>query len=380
MDFGFNEEQELFRQSIARFVEEEAPREATREWDRAHAFPMEVVQKAAKNGWCGITLPDAYGGAGLDTTYQTIFYETLARYTQDLAVVIGLTNWGANSIARHGTEDQKARYLPKVCGAELRFSFGLTEPNSGSDAAALQTRATREGESYLLRGSKMFTTGAHLPGTRIMVAARTDPKAPKQQGISFFITDTRLPGVTVNRLETVGRWIAGTNEVVLEDVRLPVAERLGEENSGWSIVLSQLATERIATSACYLGTGQAAVTDAIQYANEREQFGKPIGKHQAIAHKIADMQTMVDAARLLTYRAAWAVDAGRNALLETSMAKLFSGEMAQKVTSDGMQILGGYAYMMEYDMQRYWREARNATVGGGTSEIQRNIISRQLGL
>ncbi|MBZ0250829.1 MAG: acyl-CoA dehydrogenase family protein, partial [Burkholderiales bacterium] len=355
MNFGFTEEQELFRQLIDRFVEEEAPREATREWDRAHRFPMDVVQKAAKNGWCAITLPEEFGGAGLGTIEQTIFYEALSKYTQDLAVVIGLTNWGANSIARHGTREQKERYLPKVAGAELRFSFGLTEPNSGSDAAALQTRAVRDGDAYVIRGSKMFTTGAHLPGTRIMLAARTDPKLPKQQGISFFVTDTRLPGVTINRLETVGRWIAGTNECVFEDVRVPAEERLGEENAGWSIILGQLATERIATAACYLGTGQAAARDAIAYANQREQFGRSIGSFQAIQHMIADMQTMVDAARLLTYRAAWAVDAGQAALKETSMAKLFAGEMAQKVTGDGMQVLAGYAYMMEYDMQRYWR-------------------------
>jgi alkylation response protein AidB-like acyl-CoA dehydrogenase len=270
--------------------------------------------------------------------------------------------------------------LPRVARGEAKLSFSLTEPQSGSDAASLRTRARRDGGDWVVSGQKLFSTGAHARDNHIILVARTDPDAPKHKGISLLLVPNDAPGITMRRLDTVGRHIIGLNEIYFDEVRLPGSALIGEENQGWRYVTRHLERERITIAAYNLGCALATLEDAVAYAREREQFGQPIGRFQALAHALADAATEVEAARWLTALAAWRYDQGLPCAREASMAKLHASEMLVRLTTLGMQVLGGHAYTYDHDMQRYWRDARNSTVGGGTSQIQRQLIAREIGL
>lgn len=380
LDFRFTDSQEIFRQTIRRFLIKEAPAEKIREWEEKEIFPYDLFEKMADLGWFGIIFPEAYGGSGGSLLDLMILMEELARQEFELASAMGLTIIGGLNILRKGNETQKSFYLPRVIKGRTKFSISITEPGAGSDAASLTTTAVRDGNDYLLQGQKTFATGAHLRNNIVHLAARTDPAVPKHKGITVFLVDPNLPGVTLKRIRTLGRKIQGTNEIFLDRAKVPEDCVLGQVNEGWSVLLVSLEVERAIGAISYTGAAQSAVDEALRYAKEREQFGQSIGNFQAIAHMLVDMQTEVEAARLLSLLATWRVQEGLPSLKEVSMAKLFSSETYVKVANCGMQIMGGYGYTMEYDMQRHFRLARFSTIGAGTSQIQRNLIARTMGL
>ena len=287
--------------------------------------------------------------------------------------------YGGYAVMRDGTPEQKQALLPKVARGELSFCLGLTEPQAGSDAAALTTRATRGDGGYVISGQKVFTSGMDISDYCLLVT-RTSSGEKKQQGITNFLVDTRLPGIAVRRIETLGQRAIGTTQVFYNDVKVPASAVLGQVDRGWDAVDAYLWYERLCLSAARTGAASAAFEYALEYAKNRVQFGQPIGKFQAISHKLADMKVMLDISRMLVYRYAWLMSQGKATRHDAAVVKLYTGESYKSVSDLGLQILGGYGYCMEYPMQRFFRDSRLAVIGAGTSEIQRNIIAHGLGL
>lgn len=260
------------------------------------------------------------------------------------------------------------------------MSIAMTEPGAGSDAGAMRTTAKLDGDHWVINGQKVFSTGSGARDTVISLYAKTDTSVHYKEGISLFLVDNTTPGMELRKLDTLGRRSIGTYEIFFDNVRIPKDRLVGEVNRGWQYMLSGLQLERMVTTAGYCGAAQATVDMALQYAKERSQFGQPIGNFQAISHMLADMEAEVAAARMLMLKAAWEMSTGRDALKTLSMSKLLASEAYVKVANNGMQIMGGYGYIMEYDMQRHFRDARSTTIAAGTSQMQRNIIARQMGL
>jgi alkylation response protein AidB-like acyl-CoA dehydrogenase len=380
MDFGFSAEQEQWRGAVREFVRRECPPEYARACDRESRPPESAFRALGKQGWLGVSIPEAAGGSGGDFIDLAILLEELGRGCLDLALwVFRVVTYGGHTILRHGTAEQRARFVPAAARGELSVAFALSEPESGSDAASLKTVATRDGESFVLRGQKMFTSGMDVSDL-VLLAARTDPAAPKHKGISCFLVDCASPGIQVQRLETLGHRAISTTAVFLENVRVPQDRLLGPLHGGWPVVTGALELERLCLSAARTGAAAAAFEEALAYAKQRHQFDRPIGKFQAVAHKLADMQVMLDVSRTLVYRFAWLMGAGKADRRDAAVLKLYTGEAYKAVADHGMQILGGYGYIMDSDMQRHFRDSRLATIGGGTSEIQRNIIAQALDL
>jgi len=380
MDFRFTEEQEILRNTVRRFLENECPREEVRRWDEEGIFPKDLYQKMADLGWFGLPFPERYGGSQCGVLDFMIVGEELARYSYEIAAGYGLCIFNALNIVEHGTEEQKEKYIPAVIKNKIRFAISITEPNAGSDAAALSSRAKLEGDSFVINGQKTFCSGANIENTIICMYLRTDPDLPKHKGISLILVENNLKGMEIRPIPTLGRRILPACEIFMDNVEVPKDHLVGEMNKGWKVLLSGLNFERLFTSAGYVGNAETVLNDALEHAKTREQFGRPIGSFQSIGHMLADMQTELDAARLLVYRAAWLMDQGLPCTKEVSIAKLFGSEFLVKATNLGMQIMGGYGYCMEYDMQRYLRDARIVTVSAGSSQIQRNIIAREMGL
>jgi alkylation response protein AidB-like acyl-CoA dehydrogenase len=284
------------------------------------------------------------------------------------------------NVARKGTEEQKRHWLPKLFSGEIKMSISMSEPEAGSDVGAMRTSARREGNDYVISGQKLWATGAGAKGNVINVYVKTDPKADFRQGMSLFLVDNTAKGLEFKKLDMLGRRCTGTYEIFFNDVRVGPERLVGGENRGWDCVLAGLQAERITSAAGNIGAAQACLDLALDHAKERKQFGRAIGTNQAIAHLLADMATEMEAARALTWRAAWMAASGGDALREISMAKLFSSEAYVKCANLGMQVFGGYGYSMELDMQRHYRDARAATIAAGTSQIQRNIIAGLMGL
>lgn len=380
MDFEATEEQRLLRAAIERVVRDTCPPEDVRSWDRAGTFPEHVYGKMVEAGFVAMVVPQSYGGMGSPMSDLAILFEEVARPSVDFATRIALQAWGSMILGDFASEELKARILPGVARGELKLSFSLTEPGSGSDAAALRTSARRDGDQWILRGQKLFSSGAHAPDNMMIVATRTAAEEDRHRGISLFLVPNDLPGLAIHPLDVIGRRILGLDEVFFDDVRVPARHLIGEEGEGWTYITRHLERERITLAANYLGSARSAFDEAVAYARERRQFGRPIGQFQAIAHLLADLATELEAGRWLTAMAAWRYDQGLPCRKEASMAKLYVSEMLQRVTAGSMQVLGGHAYTTDYAVQRHWRDARNATVGGGTSQIQRQLISRELGL
>jgi alkylation response protein AidB-like acyl-CoA dehydrogenase len=284
------------------------------------------------------------------------------------------------NILRKASEEQKHHWLPRLLSGDVRMAISISEPDAGSDVAAMHTSALRDGDHWIINGQKLWSSGAGADHAVINVYVRTDPKAPPRAGLSLFLVDNTTPGVELRKLDMLGRRCTGTYEIFFNDARVPSDRLIGGENKGWDCLLSGLQVERVCSAAGNCGAAQAAVDLALAYAKERKQFGRPIGSFQAIAHMLADMQTEVEAARSLMWRAAWMVASGQDALREISMAKLLSSETYAKVANQGMQILGAYGYTMEFDMQRHFRDSRASTIAAGTSQIQRNLIANLMGL
>lgn len=378
MDFSQSDTERLIQEQTAAFVARHCPRDKVRKWDEDGVFPEELYQEMARAGYVGMFVPEAYGGTGNPMAECILVLQEFGRMSVDLPTRLALQAWGAAILANSGSKEQCESILPRVVRGETKLSFSLTEPETGSDAAGLKTRARRDGDDWVLNGQKVYSTGAKAKDNVMILAARTDPEAKKREGISLFLVPSDAPGVTVTRMKTVGRHIIGTNEVFLSDVRVPADAVVGGVNKGWAAITAHLERERIMLAANYMGCALCALGDAITYAGERNQFGRPIRDFQAIKHMLSEMTTEVEAGRWLTQNAAWRYDQGFPCATEASMAKLFVSEMLARVTTQGMQILGGAAYTYDHDMQRHWRDARNGTVGGGTSQIQKELIGRDL--
>ena len=379
MDFSFTTEQETLRAHLQELLDEVCPPEYAERCDREARPPREAYEALAKHGWFGLVFPAQYGGAGGSAIDLAILLEEAGRHFEELAMWLFRTlTYGGYAVMLHGSREQKETLIPKVVRGELSFCFGLTEPHSGSDAAALTTRATASGNGYVINGQKVFTSGMDLSDYCLLVT-RTSTGEKKQQGITNFLVDTQLPGIEIRKIETLGQRAIGTTQVFYTDVKVPSAAVLGEVDKGWEAVDAYLWYERLCLSAARTGAAAAAFEYALDYAKNRKQFGRPIGDFQAISHKLADMKVMLDISRMLVYRFAWLMAQGRATRHDAALVKLYSGETYKTISDLGMQILGGYGYCMEYPMQRFFRDSRLATIGAGTSEIQRNIIARGLG-
>lgn len=380
MDFTESDDQRQLRDAVERFVRAECPPEAVRRWDRDGTYPEQVYRKMVDAGFVAMVVPEAWGGMGSPMSDCIILYEEIARPGVDFATRIALQAWGAMILADFASDALKEEFLPDVVHGRRKLSFSLTEPDSGSDAAALRTRARRDGEQWVLDGQKLFSSGADAPDNFMLVAARTSEGATRHEGLSVFLVPNDAPGVTIRRLDVVGRRILGLSEIFFDDARIPARYLVGRQDEGWRYITRHLERERITLAANYLGSARSALDEATTYAKDRRQFGRALSKFQVLAHSLADVATELEAGRWLTRMAAWRYDQGLPCRKEASMAKLYVSEMLQRATQTGMQILGGHAYTYDHDMQRHWRDARNASVGGGTSQIQRELIARELGL
>lgn len=378
MDFALTDELELLRDTVRTFAEKEvAPRAAAR--DREAAFPNDELSAAAALGLCGLFVPEPFGGNPVGVLGSAIVYEELAAVSAALSVTLSVHNsLVCGAVALHAREDIKRTLLPKLAQGEILGAYALTEPQAGSDAAAIATRAVRDGDSYVLSGRKIFVTNGGHAGLYVIFAV-TDPGARTSRRISAFAVSHDTPGLTVPRKERkLGLRASEIAEVVMSDCRVPADRLLGEEGSGFGIAMSLLDGGRIGIGAQAIGIARGSFHRARHYAATREQFGQPITQFQAIQWKLADMATRIDAARLLVWRAATLRDQGLPHTLQASQAKLFASETATAVTAEAVQILGGYGYLEEYDVERYFRDAKATVIYEGTSEIQRLVIARHV--
>jgi butyryl-CoA dehydrogenase len=371
------EEQEQIRDMARDFAQEVlAPGAAAR--DRAHAFPREELTQMGALGFMGMLVPEAHGGSETGMVAYALALEEIAAADGPCSTIMSVhSSVGCVPILKYGTEDQKARFLPKLASGEWIGGFALTEPQAGSDASALKTRARRDGDHYVIDGAKQFITSGKN-GKVVIVFAVTDADAGKK-GISAFIVPTDTPGYQVVSVEhKLGQHSSDTCALAFTDMRVPVENRLGDEGQGYRIALANLEGGRIGIAAQAVGMARGAYQAALAYAKERITFGRPIIEHQAVAFKLADMATQIDAARLMVLRAAMLREAGKPCLTEASMAKLFASEMAEKVCSAAIQIHGGYGYLADYPVERIYRDVRVCQIYEGTSEVQRLVIARGL--
>jgi len=382
MDFALSEDQKLLRDTMVKFAQRELNHDL-HERDRDQRFERELWLKCAEIGVQGLPVPEEYGGSGVDALSCAIALEALGYGCRDGGLVFSLS---AHLLAcvvpiwKHGNEAQRARYLPGLCDGTLVGAHAITEPGSGSDSFSMRTRAVRDGDGWRINGTKMFISNAPVADVCVVFAV-TDPDKGFHGGVTGFIVETGMPGVTAARkIEKMGLRTAPIGELVFENAYLGDDAVLGKVGGGAAGFGTAMDWERTLLVAGHVGTMQRLLETAIEYARVRQQFGQAIGKHQAVAHKIADMKVRVDACRLLTYQAAWRLQNTRSASLDASVAKLFVSESLVQAAMDTVQIHGGYGFMTEYDVERTLRDSIGATIYSGTSEMQRNIIARWLGL
>ncbi len=381
MDFEYTPEQNQLRREVRDFATSEiAPH--VMEWDEAQTFPLEVIKKLGKLGYLGAIFPEEYGGAGLGYVEYSIIIEELSRVDGSVGIIVAAhTSLCSNHIYKAGSEEQKQRYLPKLTSGEWIGCWSLTEPEAGSDAAGTRTTAIREGAQdhpcWVINGSKTFTTNAHYADVCVGMAV-TD-RAASQHGISAFIFEKDTPGYRVGKKENkLGLRASATGEVLFNNCRLPQSQMVGKLNEGFIDSLRILDGGRVSIAALSIGMAQGAYDAALKYSKQRKQFNRPISEFQAIQHKLVDMAMQIDASRLLTYRAATMIDAGKRVTRESAMAKLFSSEAAVSIANEAVQIHGGYGFIKDYPVEKFYRDVKLCTIGEGTSEIQRLVIARQL--
>jgi alkylation response protein AidB-like acyl-CoA dehydrogenase len=375
-----SDQTDFIRESARRFVEKECNEWLALEWDQRGHYPKEVFDRIAELGWYGIGTPEQEGGSGGTATDLLAISEELGRGSTDLVACFSLSASGLRTLIANGSEEQKARFVPKVMDGSVRLSVAVTEPDAGSDAASLATTAKRVGDQYVLNGQKTFCEAAGLPGTLIQLYVRTNPEAPKHRGISMVLLDPSTEGVTLSRLPTIGRNITGVYEVFLDDVSVPVENRVGGENEGWRVLAADLPLERLIISAGFIGATFQILEDTLRHVKEREQFGRRIGDFQGVAHLLVDLFTRAEATRLLVYKGGELHDRGLPHVKEASMAKTASGELYADAARYCMQMLGGYGYITEHPLTMHYIDSVIATVAGGPSQIQRNIVAKTLGL
>jgi alkylation response protein AidB-like acyl-CoA dehydrogenase len=377
MDFELNEEQQQVKMSVREFAEGEiAPH--VREWDEAQHFPVELLPKLAEQGFMGVIFPEEYGGAGMGYVEYVTIIEELSRVDGSVGISVAAHNsLCSNHIFMFGSEEQKRKFLAPLAQGQKLGAWGLTEPQAGSDASGTRTTAVRRGAGWLVNGSKNFITHAIHADTCVAMAS-TD-RAMRSKGITAFIFERGMQGFSPGKKEDkLGLRASETASVIFEDCLVPDENRLGPEGLGFIQAMQVLDGGRISIAALALGIAQGAYESALRYSKERKQFGKAISEFQAIQFKLADMATQIEAARLLTYRAAALKDAGRKVTKESSMAKLFASEVSVRVSEEAIQIHGGYGYTKDYPPEKYWRDSKLCTIGEGTSEIQRLIIAKQI--
>ena len=377
MDFRLTEEQVLLRRSVREFAETEI-RPHVREWDESQHFPIELVPKLAGLGLLGIQFPEQYGGAGLSAVDYCLCIEEIARVDPGVALSVAAHNGlCAAHIFMFGSDEQKAKYLTPLARGEKIGAWGLTESTSGSDAAGMRTQAVRAGACWVLNGTKTFTTHGRVGDTMVVMAVTSPGRGT--HGISAFIVERGTTGMSAGKKEDkLGMRASDTSEVIFDQCRIAADQLLGEEGEGFVNTMQILDAGRIGIAALSVGLAQGAYEAALRYAQERKAFGKTISNFQAIQWKLADNATRIEAARLLTYRAASLKDAGSRTTIESSMAKLYASEIAVRAADDCVQIHGGYGFVKDYPAEKFFRDVKLTTIGEGTSEIQRLVIARQL--
>jgi alkylation response protein AidB-like acyl-CoA dehydrogenase len=377
MDFGFTEEQIALRKQVRVFAEAEiAPH--VLEWDENQIFPLEVIKQCGELGYLGAIFPEELGGSGLGYIEYSIIIEELARVDPSVGLIVAAHNsLCTNHIYTAGNDEQKRRYIPKLATGEWIGCWSLTESEAGSDAAGTRTQAVRSGSDWVLNGGKTFTTNAQY--AQVCVAMAVTDRTASQHGISAFIIEAGTSGFRTGKKENkLGMRASATGEVLFENCRLPDSQLLGKAGEGFVDSLRILDGGRISIAALSIGTAQGAYDAALRYSKQRKQFGRPVSEFQAIQFKLADMATGIEASRMLTYRAAWLKDQGNRVTKESSMAKLFASETAVSVCNEAVQIHGGYGFIKDYPVEKFYRDVKLCTIGEGTSEIQRLVIARQL--
>jgi butyryl-CoA dehydrogenase len=378
LDFEFTEEQNMFRDTIREFAKNEIE-PIVDEAEKNEKFPKDLFPKLGEMGFLGIVFPEEYGGVELDKVTDCIFSEEMGRVNAGIAMCVNAhTSLACFPVYKFGTEEQKQKYLvPGITGQKIG-ALGLTEPNAGSDARSIRATAVKKGDKYILNGTKTWITNGTM-GDFIIVAAYTD-KNKKGEGISLFIVEKGSKGFTeANKIHKLGHRSADTAELVFEDCEIP-EENLLVGEGGFERAMATLLGARITHAAKSVGIAQAAFEYALGYSKERDAFGRPISKFQAISFKLADMAVKIETARLLVYKAAWLYSQGKRCLKEASMAKLYAAEVVQWVATEAVQVLGGYGYGVEFPVERYYRDAKLASITEGTSEIQHIVIARELGI
>ena len=384
MEFSLSDEQQQLRRTVREFAEGEiAPH--VMEWDEASHFPSEIMPKMAEMGFLGVIFPEKYGGAGMGYVEYAIIIEELSRVDGSVGIIVAAHNsLCTNHIYKFGSEEQKQKYVVPLAQGKKIGCWSLTEPEAGSDAGGTRTVAGKKAGGWLINGSKTFTTNGHYAD--VCVAMAVTDASKKSHGISAFVVEKGTPGFRPGKKENkLGLRASDTSEVVFTDCRVPAGNLLGAEGEGFVNSLQILDGGRISIAALGLGMAQGAYECALRYAKQRKQFGKPIADFQAIQFKLADMATQIEAARLLTYQAAWMADraiasgdGNPRFTRESSMAKLYAGEVAVRVANEAVQIHGGYGFIKDYPAEKYYRDVKLCTIGEGTSEIQRLVIARQL--
>jgi hypothetical protein len=377
LDFEYTAEQIHLRRAVREFAQAEiAPH--VLEWDENQTFPLEVIKKLGELGYMGAIFPEEYGGAGFGYIEYAIIIEELSRVDGSVGIIVAAhTSLCSNHIYKAGSEEQKQRYLPKLTSGEFIGCWSLTEPEAGSDAAGTRTNAVRDDDHWVLNGAKTFTTNAHYAD--VCVAMAVTDRAAAQHGISAFILERGMEGFRAGKKENkLGLRASATGEVIFSNCRLADSQLLGKRGEGFIDSLKTLDGGRVSIAALAIGMAQGAYDAALKYSKIRKQFGRPISEFQAIQHKLVDMATALDASRLLTYRAARMIDAGQRVTRESAMAKLFASESAVQICNEAVQIHGGYGFIKDYPVEKFYRDVKLCTIGEGTSEIQRLVIARQL--
>jgi len=377
VDFDYTPEQIQLRREVRDFAAAEiAPH--VMEWDEAQTFPLEVIRKLGRLGYMGAIFPEKYGGAELGYVEYAIIIEELSRVDGSVGIIVAAhTSLCSNHIYKAGSEEQKQKYLPKLASGEWLGCWSLTESEAGSDAAGTRTTAVRNGDQWVINGAKSFTTNAHYADVCVGMAVTN--RSAAQHGISAFILEKGTPGFRAGKKENkLGLRASATGDVIFTDCRVPESQLVGKQDEGFVDSLRILDGGRISIAALSIGMAQGAYDAALKYSKVRKQFGRPISEFQAIQHKLVDMATKIDASRLLTYRAATLLDKGKRVTRESAMAKLFSSESAVWIANEAVQIHGGYGFIKDYPVEKFYRDVKLCTIGEGTSEIQRLVIARQL--
>ncbi len=385
MSYELSEEQIMLKETVSRIAKEQVAPGAEQR-DEEEKFPWDMVDVLRENGLFGADFPEKYGGSEMGLFSLCLAIEEIAKVCASTAVILLVHELGSTPIFLAGNEEQKDRYFPKLATGENLIAFGLTEPNAGSDVSGLRTKAVKDGDSYVLNGTKIFISHADVADV-ICIGARTNPDVPGQKGTSVFIVDKGTPGLSIGKKERkMGLRASSTVEVILEDVRVPTANLLGSENAGFPIVMKTLDITRIPVAAQAVGIGQGALDYALQYTKERVQFGKPLFSFQGLQWMLADMTTQLEAARQVTYKAASLFEKqpknmerlSKDLVRYSAMAKLLAAETAMKVTTDAVQLLGGYGFVKDYPVERMMRDAKITQIYEGTSQIQKIVISYTL--